>query len=189
MAQDAVSLSGVAGRYASALFELASEKNVRDDVAKALFSFESMINESPDLARMVKSPVFSVEEQLKASVGAKSVTIVPKLSLMDGVNAVRTVFGSCWFDEEKCADGLNALRHYKYKVVEGQYSNEPLHDGAGFVDGADAFRYLAVDIGRKRSVDAGGILERMEQAASVARAKFGKRDGRSGTGAGTGWLR
>ena len=131
----------------------------------------------------------SVEEQLKASVGAKSVTIVPKLSLMDGVNAVRTVFGSCWFDEEKCADGLNALRHYKYKVVEGQYSNEPLHDGAGFVDGADAFRYLAVDIGRKRSVDAGGILERMEQAASVARAKFGKRDGRSGTGAGTGWLR
>ena len=66
MAQDAVSLSGVAGRYASALFELASEKNVRDDVAKALFSFESMINESADLARLVKSPVFSVEEQLKA---------------------------------------------------------------------------------------------------------------------------
>ncbi len=131
----------------------------------------------------------SVEEQLKAAVGVKNVTIVAKLSLMDGVNAARMIFGNCWFDEEKCADGLNALRHYKYKVVEGQYSNEPLHDGAGFVDGADAFRYLAVDIGRKRGTDASGVKERLEDAAAAVKAKFGRgQNGRQGV-PGQGWMR
>jgi len=68
-----------------------------------------------------------------------NVRIVPKLSVADGINAARTIFSNCWFDEDECADGLAALRHYRYKVVDGQLSNEPMHN-----DGADAFRYLAV---------------------------------------------
>ena len=66
MAEDAVSLSGVAGRYALALYELATEKNAADDVAASLAAFQSLINESPDLQRLVKSPVFSAQEQVKA---------------------------------------------------------------------------------------------------------------------------
>ena len=66
MTQDADSLSGVAGRYASALYELASEKGATDEVAAALANFQSLINDSPDLARLVKSPVFSAEEQVRA---------------------------------------------------------------------------------------------------------------------------
>ncbi len=66
MAEDAVSLSGVAGRYAFALFELAKEKRATDEVASALAAFQALLNESADLRRLVKSPVFTAQEQVKA---------------------------------------------------------------------------------------------------------------------------
>ena len=62
-------VSGVAGRYASALFELAREQGALDDVARDLASIDEMIRESPDLARLVRSPVISREDQGRA-VGA-----------------------------------------------------------------------------------------------------------------------
>jgi F-type H+-transporting ATPase subunit delta len=58
--------SGVAERYALALFGLAQEQNVADAVADALRNFGDMIAQSADLRRLVVSPVFSAEEQLKA---------------------------------------------------------------------------------------------------------------------------
>ncbi|MDI9847878.1 F0F1 ATP synthase subunit delta [Rhodoblastus sp. 17X3] len=58
--------SGVAERYALALFSLAQEQNVADAVADALRNFGDMIAQSADLKRLVASPVFSAEEQLKA---------------------------------------------------------------------------------------------------------------------------
>ncbi|TYC79979.1 F0F1 ATP synthase subunit delta [Stappia sp. BW2] len=64
---DNVSLvSGVAQRYASALLDLAEGDGVTADVERDLTAFEGMIAESEDLVRLVKSPVFSVEEQLAA---------------------------------------------------------------------------------------------------------------------------
>ena len=66
MAEDSDIGSGVAGRYASALFALAQERNETAEVAAALTRFEAMIAESTDLQRLVRSPVFSAEEQLKA---------------------------------------------------------------------------------------------------------------------------
>lgn len=59
-------VSGVAKRYASALLELAEEANVVADVEKDLATVEGFLNESADLNRLVKSPAFSVEEQLDA---------------------------------------------------------------------------------------------------------------------------
>lgn len=59
-------VSGVAGRYASALFDLAQETKTVDTVGEALQAFDAMIAESPDLARLVRSPVFSSEEQVAA---------------------------------------------------------------------------------------------------------------------------
>ncbi len=58
--------SGVAERYAQALFSLAQEQNVTDAVADALSNFAEMIEQSADLQRLVLSPVFSAEDQLKA---------------------------------------------------------------------------------------------------------------------------
>ncbi len=61
--------SGVAGRYASALFDLARGQGAIDAVAGDLDRFDGLIRESPDLQRLVRSPVFTAEEQSKA-VGA-----------------------------------------------------------------------------------------------------------------------
>lgn len=74
----------------------------------------------------------------------RKVLIVPKLNIVNGINIARTIFDSCWIDEAKCADGLNALRHYQYKVDPdtNQRSREPLHNWASH--GADAWRYFAV---------------------------------------------
>lgn len=86
----------------------------------------------------------SIEELLRNS-GFK-VRIVPMLRLADGINAARTIFPQCWFDAEKCADGIQALRHYRYELNEklGKLSQEPLHDWASHP--ADAFRYAGVTL-------------------------------------------
>jgi F-type H+-transporting ATPase subunit delta len=56
----------MAGRYATALFELAREANAIDAVKADLDRFDALVAESPDLARLVRSPVFSAAEQLHA---------------------------------------------------------------------------------------------------------------------------
>ena len=58
--------SGVAGRYASALFDLADNAKSLDQVAQDLISFRTMANESPELSRLLASPVVGREAQSKA---------------------------------------------------------------------------------------------------------------------------
>jgi F-type H+-transporting ATPase subunit delta len=57
---------GMAGRYATALFELALENKAVDAVKKDLDQFDALIADSADLNRLVRSPVFDADEQLKA---------------------------------------------------------------------------------------------------------------------------
>jgi F-type H+-transporting ATPase subunit delta len=59
-------ISGMAGRYATALFELALENNAVDAVKADLDRFDAMVGENPDLMRLVRSPVFSAEIQARA---------------------------------------------------------------------------------------------------------------------------
>jgi F-type H+-transporting ATPase subunit delta len=66
VASDDASVTGTAGRYATALFDLAQEQNALDPVLADVGRFEAMIAESEDLRRLVRSPVFSSEEQLAA---------------------------------------------------------------------------------------------------------------------------
>jgi F-type H+-transporting ATPase subunit delta len=56
----------VAGRYASALFSLAQDNRQFEAVADSLSKFDALVAESPDLERLVRSPVFSAADQLKA---------------------------------------------------------------------------------------------------------------------------
>jgi F-type H+-transporting ATPase subunit delta len=58
--------SGLAGRYAKALFDLATEQNQRDQVAADLGRLKTMLAESADLTRLVMSPAFSRDEQGRA---------------------------------------------------------------------------------------------------------------------------
>jgi F-type H+-transporting ATPase subunit delta len=66
MAGEGVNLSGMAGRYAIALFELALEMGSVDAVKADLDRFISLMADSADLTRLVRSPAFSSEEQVRA---------------------------------------------------------------------------------------------------------------------------
>ena len=59
-------VSGMAGRYATGLFDLARETNAIDPVKVDLDRFDALVAESADLERLVRSPVFSADEQLQA---------------------------------------------------------------------------------------------------------------------------
>ena len=66
MAKSGSMISGVAERYAGSLFELARDAKSVPSVEKDLADFEAMLNGSADLRRLMESPVFAAEEQLKA---------------------------------------------------------------------------------------------------------------------------
>jgi F-type H+-transporting ATPase subunit delta len=66
VAREDTTVSGMAGRYATALFELALDAKSVDAVKADLESFERMIADSADLDRLVRSPVFGAEEQSRA---------------------------------------------------------------------------------------------------------------------------
>ncbi len=65
MPADTVGVSDVAGRYASALYDLADEKGAIDTVAGDLTSLQKMFDDSDDFRRLVKSPILSRIDQSK----------------------------------------------------------------------------------------------------------------------------
>ncbi len=66
MSEEAIGVSGLAGRYATALFELALEKSAVDETAANLATVRGMLDESEDLRRLVRSPVIARDEQQRA---------------------------------------------------------------------------------------------------------------------------
>lgn len=98
----------------------------------------------------------SIKEQVRAD-GQRSVRIIQRpTKKANGINAGRTIFAECWIDRERCADGLNRLRRYRYPVSnEGIVSKEPLHDDNS--NGADAwqtFGLAAKDPVKKKQTEA-----------------------------------
>lgn len=130
----------------------------------------------------------SVEELTRDA--GRRVRIVPKLSITDGINAARTIFDRCYFDVEKCAEGIDALRHYHYETEpnsRGIISRDPVHDWTSH--GADGFRYFAVmskppkrrgpnsqvqtDIDGNELEYAGGISKMKAATAQIRRGALG----------------
>lgn len=72
--------------------------------------------------------------------------IIPAQSVDDGIQAVRNVLPRCWFDADKCARGIEALRQYRreYDDKLKAFKARPLHDWSSHA--ADAFRYLAMGL-------------------------------------------
>jgi F-type H+-transporting ATPase subunit delta len=66
VATDNPVMASMAGRYATALFDLAGEQRQLADVEANLVEFEKLLDASEDLRRLVRSPVFSADEQTKA---------------------------------------------------------------------------------------------------------------------------
>jgi hypothetical protein len=81
-------------------------------------------------------------------------TICPNIPVEDGIQAVRMLLPTCWFDRDKCRAGLEALRMYRrdWDDKAQEYRARPLHDWTSHY--ADALRYFAVGH-RERPANAG----------------------------------
>ena len=70
--------------------------------------------------------------------------IVPKLSIEDGIQAVRSILNRCWWDITRCDHGIECLKNYRRQYDDKRkcYFDHPYHDWSSH--GSDAFRYLAL---------------------------------------------
>lgn len=96
-------------------------------------------------AKTMASGGKSIVEQMAAALGGFSnLAVVPNLDIQDGIQAARVALTRCWFDEEKCNEGLEALRQYQREYDEDKkaFRERPRHDWTSHP--ADAFRMLAV---------------------------------------------
>jgi phage terminase large subunit len=71
-------------------------------------------------------------------------TVCPNIAVADGIQAVRMLLATTWFDKAKCKDGIEALRMYRrdYDDKRQEFRLQPFHDWTSHY--ADAFRYFAV---------------------------------------------
>jgi hypothetical protein len=74
-----------------------------------------------------------------------SITVAPRLSVADGIQAVRRLLPRCWF-HPRTKSGLDALRNYRREHDERRqiFYEKPLHDWSSHF--ADGFRYLAIGL-------------------------------------------
>lgn len=93
-------------------------------------------------------------EETMRGLGLGRTKIVPRIDVIDGINAVRRLLSRCWFDAKKCERGIEALRQYRRAWDEkGQtFRPHPLHDWTSH--GSDAARCLAVGLGERGVVEA-----------------------------------
>jgi phage terminase large subunit len=95
-------------------------------------------------AKTMASGGKSVIEQISDKIPLNQLKIVPNLSVQDGIQASRMALLRCWFDAEKCNDGIECLRQYQreYDDDKKMFRDKPRHDFASH--GADAFRMLSI---------------------------------------------
>lgn len=83
-------------------------------------------------------------KEILEGAGVKPINVVPRIrDVNEGIELTRQKFASCWFDEDRCEQGLEALANYQY-IYDEQYKTfrqRPLHNWAS--NGADAFRQFA----------------------------------------------
>jgi F-type H+-transporting ATPase subunit delta len=98
-------VSGIAGRYALALFELAVQENAVDAVSTQLDKFESLLAGSSDLTDLIKNPTFSAGDQVRAinavldkakiaGIGANFIRLVASKRRLFAVSSMITAYRS-----------------------------------------------------------------------------------------------
>lgn len=95
-------------------------------------------------AKTLASGGKSIVEQLAVGLDWKRLEIVPNLEVQDGIQAARKALEITWFDEQRCYEGLEALRQYQREYDEDKkaFKEKPRHDWTSH--SADAFRMLAI---------------------------------------------
>ena len=78
------------------------------------------------------------------NLGLKGLAVVPKLSIEDGIEMVRNLFGQFWIDKEHCSKLVEAINNYRkdWNDKVGQFANRPLHNEASHF--CDALRLIGV---------------------------------------------
>lgn len=91
--------------------------------------------------------------------GQKETSVIPMISIDDGINAVRMRMNTFFFDAVKCAQLIDALTHYRkeWNDTMGMFKDKPLHDWSSHF--ADATRYMAVTPKELVNDDGGEFLE------------------------------
>jgi F-type H+-transporting ATPase subunit delta len=110
IASETLNVSGLAGRYATAIFDLAQEAKKLDNVAKELTSLDAMLTESAELKSLTNSPIISAEVKSKAIAA-----IVAKAKYSDLVsNFVGVVANNSRLDQLSTiiSEFLNILDHH-----------------------------------------------------------------------------
>lgn len=99
--------------------------------------------------------------------------IVPRLDKQEGIQAARATFPRCWFDAERCDEGIEALRHYhrEWDMETKTFSDHPAHDWSSH--GSDAFRYLSLIWKNPKTVDAESTVEERMFKGSIRARTFG----------------
>jgi phage terminase large subunit len=96
-------------------------------------------------------------------------TVAPNISIVDGIESVRSVFSRTWIDEIQCAPLVKALENYRkeYDAKRHTYHEHPLHDR--FSNYADSMRYLAVSLPKTRDGLSPEDLEKRYQEAVLGK--------------------
>ncbi len=77
-------------------------------------------------------------------------TVADDISIVDGIEAVRSAFSKIWIDEKSCASLIKALENYRqeFDVKKKIYKSHPLHDNNSHY--ADCMRYLCISLPKTR---------------------------------------
>lgn len=95
----------------------------------------------PHDARAERMSASSLEERAR-ELGIDFTILQQDKDIFAGIEVARSTFPMCWFDKDRCSQGLNALMNYQKEWDEKHqvFRTRPLHNWASH--GADAFRYL-----------------------------------------------
>lgn len=84
--------------------------------------------------------------------GLRNIYVVEAQDVADGINATRLLLPSCWFDEDRCARGVEALKQYR-REWDGKrqvWRERPLHDWSSHAADALRYRALARNVAKKQ---------------------------------------
>ncbi len=116
------------------------------------------------MARYEKAKQLGLKFEMTGdNIGKKSV--IPNVSIMDGIESVRSAFSKIWIDEIKCAKLIKALENYRQEF-DGKtktYKPHPLHDANSHF--ADAFRYLCLSLPKTQTGRTAEDIEKDYRAA------------------------
>lgn len=107
--------------------------------------------------------------EMLEKLGLRNVELVPRVpEIQQGIQAVRDILGTCWFDETECKEGITHLDLYRKSWNErlGCFTDQPLHDVHS--EGADAFRQFAQVFSNSPTVTAGSRPKRRNRSGMVA---------------------